>query len=334
MKKNSPLISVCIISYNSSNCIIETLESIKNQTYENIELIISDDCSTDNTVEVCKKWIDKNKHRFNNVKIVTSPINTGTSINLNRGLKLSNGVWVKIMAADDLLLPHSIDVFLKYSIENNKKACISKLDIFGNINKAKQKEYSYDLFYNRYSKLDVSKKYKMLLSECLLPMPGLFISKELLEDIDYIDEKYPFGEEWPTYMKILEKNVDLAYFDQKLVRYRSAEDSLSGKKFVDTDKGVAYTPAKRRVFNDSIKYFNDYRKPQMKKKRMYLKIWNQILAYKMADLRFEPNISVLDKMKLTLMQIVYPVTYIRIFQYILSGKMHYIFFRVKNIFKF
>ncbi|MBI9052570.1 MAG: glycosyltransferase family 2 protein [Bacteroidales bacterium] len=334
MKKNNPLVSVCIISYNSSNVIVETLESIKNQTYKNIELIISDDCSTDNTVEVCEKWLDKNKYRFSNGEIITSPINTGTSINLNRGLKQSNGIWVKIMAADDLLFPHSIDAFLKYSTENNKKACVSKLDYFGNVNKAKQKEYSYDLFYNRYSKLDVSGKYKMLLSECLLPMPGLFILKELLVAIDYIDEKYTFGEEWPTYMKILERNIDLAYFDEKLVSYRSSEDSLSGKKYVNTDKGVAYTPAKRKVFSDSLKFFNDYRKPQLKKRRMYLQIWSQILGYKMADLRFESKLSVGDKIKLTLMQLIYPVTYTRIFQYIHSGRVHYIFFRLKNIFKF
>lgn len=334
MKNSSPLVSVCIISYNSSSCIIETLESVKDQAYNDVELVISDDCSTDNTVEVCEKWALKNKNRFKDVQIITSSLNTGTSLNLNRGLKHAKGTWVKIMAADDLLFPHSIDAFLKYSLENNKKACISKLDYFGDVNKAKQKEYSYELFYNRYSKLDVSGKYKMLLSECLLPMPGLFISKELLEEIDYIDEKYPFGEEWPTYMKILERNIDLAYFDQKLVKYRSAEDSLSGKKFIDTDKGVAYTPAKRRVFNDSMKFFNDYRKPHLKKKRMYLKIWNQIIAYKMADLRFEPRLSIVDKIKLTLMQFIYPVTYIRILQYIHSGRMHYIFFRVKNIFKF
>ena len=52
-----PVVSVVIITYNSSNTIIETLESIKSQTYNNIELVISDDNSSDNTLSVCYEWI-------------------------------------------------------------------------------------------------------------------------------------------------------------------------------------------------------------------------------------------------------------------------------------
>ena len=57
MNNKFPLVSVVIITYNSEKTIIETLESIKNQTYKNIELIISDDFSKDNTVEICKQCI-------------------------------------------------------------------------------------------------------------------------------------------------------------------------------------------------------------------------------------------------------------------------------------
>ena len=55
------LISIVVITYNNSNYIEETLESIKSQTYNNIELIVSDDCSTDKTVEITEEWIDKNE---------------------------------------------------------------------------------------------------------------------------------------------------------------------------------------------------------------------------------------------------------------------------------
>ncbi|MDR0890977.1 MAG: glycosyltransferase [Endomicrobium sp.] len=54
--ENNPLVSVCVITYNSSKYVLETLESIKTQTYQNIELIVSDDCSTDDTVEVCENY--------------------------------------------------------------------------------------------------------------------------------------------------------------------------------------------------------------------------------------------------------------------------------------
>lgn len=56
-----PLVSVSVITYNSAKTVLETLESIKAQTYQNLELIVSDDCSTDNTVELCRNWIEQNK---------------------------------------------------------------------------------------------------------------------------------------------------------------------------------------------------------------------------------------------------------------------------------
>ena len=55
---NQPLVSVPVITYNSAKFVLETLESIKAQTYQNIELVISDDCSTDNTVQICRDWVD------------------------------------------------------------------------------------------------------------------------------------------------------------------------------------------------------------------------------------------------------------------------------------
>jgi alpha-1,3-rhamnosyltransferase len=57
VKNQKPLVSVVIITYNSSKYVLETLESAKAQTYQNIELIVSDDCSTDDTVEKCREWI-------------------------------------------------------------------------------------------------------------------------------------------------------------------------------------------------------------------------------------------------------------------------------------
>ena len=84
--KDTPLVSIIVITYNSSKYVLETLESAYNQTYQNIELIISDDCSTDDTVEVCKKWVDEHKDRFVRSEIITTPVNTGIPVNCNRGL--------------------------------------------------------------------------------------------------------------------------------------------------------------------------------------------------------------------------------------------------------
>ena len=60
MIRNSKLISVCVDTYNAVDTVIETLESVKRQTYDNIELVITDDGSKDGTVDLCEKWIKEN----------------------------------------------------------------------------------------------------------------------------------------------------------------------------------------------------------------------------------------------------------------------------------
>jgi len=57
----NPLVSIIVLTHNSTKYVIETLNSAKSQTYEDIELIVTDDFSTDNTVEICRQWM----HEYN-----------------------------------------------------------------------------------------------------------------------------------------------------------------------------------------------------------------------------------------------------------------------------
>ncbi len=106
------LVSIAVIIYNSSKYVVEMLESVKAQTYANIELIISDDHSTDDTVNVCQQWIEKNKEKFIRTDLITTPENKGVSANCtncNRGIKAAQGEWIKFIAGDDILLPECIE---------------------------------------------------------------------------------------------------------------------------------------------------------------------------------------------------------------------------------
>ena len=78
------LVSVCVVTYNSAATIVDTLESIKAQTYQNLELVVSDDCSKDDTVKVCREWIAANKDRFAAATVIESEVNTGVSANCHR----------------------------------------------------------------------------------------------------------------------------------------------------------------------------------------------------------------------------------------------------------
>ena len=113
MENNSPLVSVVIITYNSSRLVLETLESIKSQTYKNLELVVSDDCSNDDTVNVVKEWVRCNKQYFSNTKIVIGEKNKGISANCNNGVRAASGEWIKLLAGDDKLEPFAIEEYMK-----------------------------------------------------------------------------------------------------------------------------------------------------------------------------------------------------------------------------
>ena len=111
----TPSVSIAVVTYNSAKTILETLESIKVQTYPNLELIISDDCSTDHTVSLCREWVEKNKERFDRVELITAEKNTGVSANFNRAEAACQGEWVKPIAGDDLLMPNCIEECVNYA---------------------------------------------------------------------------------------------------------------------------------------------------------------------------------------------------------------------------
>ena len=115
MEDNKPLVSVVVLTYNSSQYVIETLESIKAQTYNNLELIITDDCSEDSTVTLCRDWICVNNNRFVRAELIVSKVNTGIPANCNRGCRAARGEWFKEIAGDDILLEECMNPFLLYS---------------------------------------------------------------------------------------------------------------------------------------------------------------------------------------------------------------------------
>ena len=89
---NNILVSVIIVSYNSADTILDTLESIKAQSYTDIELIISDDGSKDKTIEISENWLKLNGHCFSSSKLLTVKSNTGISANCKKCVEIASGI--------------------------------------------------------------------------------------------------------------------------------------------------------------------------------------------------------------------------------------------------
>lgn len=105
--KDLPLVSVLIPSYNYANYICEAIESVLAQTYTNFQLLIVDNCSTDNTEEVIQKYLSHSRVSFHK-----NSSNLGLTGNFNQCIKLSNGKYIKLLMADDKFHPELLMKFV------------------------------------------------------------------------------------------------------------------------------------------------------------------------------------------------------------------------------
>src|SRR5690554_3918162 len=108
MKMNNPLVTVFIPVYNCENFIDECLKSILNQTYKNIEVLLVDDGSTDNSVEKIKKYSDPR------IRLIQNERNMGIPYTRNVGLKEAKGKYIAIMDSDDISMPIRIEKQVAY----------------------------------------------------------------------------------------------------------------------------------------------------------------------------------------------------------------------------
>lgn len=232
MNNNQPLVSVPVITYNSSKFVLETLESIKAQTYQNIELIISDDCSTDNTVELCQKWVDLNKDRFVRTEIITSLVNTGVSANCNRSKNACQGEWIKGIAGDDLLMPDCVENFVNYVNEHPETICVfGRIEAFGG-SEDRNKYFTEKVFDYTFFDLDINGQLERLVfGENCVPASTCFSNPKRLQELGITnDERIPLLEDWPKWINILKKGVKLEFMDKVVVKYRIHDGSLTTSK--------------------------------------------------------------------------------------------------------
>ena len=267
-----PLVSVCIITYNSSSTIIQTLESIKAQTYNKIELVISDDCSKDDTINIINNWADQNKTRFTTIKVIAAEKNAGTACNLHTSIINSTGEWIKILAGDDLLSPQCIETFVNTTMEN------PQIQFFTCKVKAFCEDSSFDLrkiqvFYNHLNKLQhKSKSAKKRLSryKLIYPGPEWFFSRKLYVETGGINLKYTMLDETPFTFKVARSGYEIIPVDKELVFYRVSNTSASHSNL---------SPVRRLYQQQDYDFYIENQLPQLKKHFMFFEILDQQLNY-------------------------------------------------------
>lgn len=286
------IVSVVVITYNSAKYILETLESIKNQTYKDIELIISDDKSTDETIDIVKTWVEENKSRFVKCIIVETESNTGITMNCNRGMLKSSGEYIKLIAGDDVLLDNCVADLLRYCIGNNLEFTYGGIIPFttNGDEEFENKLALSEQVASEFMKLDLNTQYKKLLQEYSLPTISLFIKKEFILKIGLYDEKYKMMEDYPFAIKVMSMGYRINYLDTYVAKYRVRTE----------DMNVALFGTKRKSLHTEnlISFMLDEIIPRLYKEKMYISIYNvliRILAMKIESIGSGKFYSTLGK---------------------------------------
>lgn len=113
---NEELVSICIATYNGGRFLRSALESIKAQDYKNIEVIVTDDCSSDDTLDICSE--------YSFVTVYRNETRQGLVGNWNRAVTKASGKYIKLMGQDDVLAPGSVRAQVE-ALKNTPGASIS-----------------------------------------------------------------------------------------------------------------------------------------------------------------------------------------------------------------
>ena len=111
------LVSIIMPTWACAKFIPETIRSVLNQTYQNWELLIQDDCSTDGTAQVVQPFIEMDKR----IKYECNPKNSGAAVTRNNALRRAKGKWIAFLDADDLWLPDKLQKQLRFMVDNGYK---------------------------------------------------------------------------------------------------------------------------------------------------------------------------------------------------------------------
>jgi len=182
---NLPRISIIVPSFNQGNYLEETLLSIINQGYPNLELFVVDGGSTDNSVGIIKKYADK-------INWWVSEKDKGQAEAINKGLRKANGEIVNWINSDDLLVPGALQKIASlFSVpEENVGLIHGGAIVFDNIKK-NETRFTYQ-----------APSREAYFSGMVFPQPASFFLKKYLDKVGFINEEFQYGMDYDLFLRL------------------------------------------------------------------------------------------------------------------------------------
>lgn len=233
MSKEYPLVSVICLCYNQAKYVVMAVESVLDQDYENIELIVIDDASTDNSQQVIKDYLEDKPL----IKSILLKENLGNCSAFNQGFKLSKGKYIIDLAGDDILLPgriaRGVKVLEEKDVDYGVHFCDAQIiDQKGDL----VREHHTADFLNPVPEGYI---FKELLGKYFINPITMMIARKVLDDMGGYDESLAY-EDFDLWVRS-SKQFKYCYSPEILVAKRKLEGSYSSKQYIFRSRILAST---------------------------------------------------------------------------------------------
>lgn len=207
-------VSVIIPVYNASRYIGKAIESALNQTYKNIEIVLVDDCSKDNSRQIIEKYMKE--HR--NIIYHAQEKNLGAAVARNTALELANGKYVAFLDSDDIWYDKKIEKQLELMKKEDVAICFSAIEMIDENGKRIK------------GKINVPNKvdYKFLLKNTIIATSSVTIDRNKMGNFSMPLRRG--GQDYATWLKLMRNGVVAYGINETLVSYRVTDNSLSSNK--------------------------------------------------------------------------------------------------------
>lgn len=238
-------ISVIIASYNYENYIAKAIESIISQTYQNWEIIIVDDGSKDNSIEVINKYLSDKIHLYQH----EGGINKGLKETVKLGLEKSTGDYIAFLECDDFWEPNCLEERINIIKGNEDVGLIfNDVELFGDEEAIRSLDKNLDVREQMFKNINFPENiFPCLLTiNPILTFSSLMVKKEVMKKCDFNTPVNPWLDWWIYYQMTLDSKV--FYTEKKLthwLRHKESFINTGNRKKIKFNKDAFLTEAKR-----------------------------------------------------------------------------------------
>lgn len=258
---NKGWVSVILPNYNGSAFLKRSIESVLNQTYKNLELILVDDASTDNSKEIIESFHD------NRIKAIYLPQNGQICAALNLGLNVAKGEYIARIDSDDIWEKNKLEKQIRF-LSNNEKAgaCFTYVELIDAEENIVSSEFNdiYNMFHTAFNTQKDWLHFFVFHGNCL-SHPSAVIKRSVLEEVGYYNLAFVQAQDYELWMRIAVK-YNLCVIPEELVKYRwipdkkqniSADTEENNVRFYNEHLLAVYRFFQNISGEDFCRYFKD-----------------------------------------------------------------------------